>query len=129
MSTLCILLHKDLSTVHLNQSDELADIAEPSRIFQIAVLADKYALVDHLHNDIGPELLASFIQRHKVRRLDTLQALHLLAAAYLLQQAELFSLFARRLTIDHGDHLSLLDFPDLFDHIPAESIRKLQSPV
>jgi hypothetical protein len=75
---------------------------------------------------MGLSLLAPFTQRHKVRKLDPLQALHLVAAAYLLQQAELFSLFARRLTIDCGDHSTLLDFTDLFDHIPASSIRRLQ---
>jgi hypothetical protein len=73
---------------------------------------------------MGLGLLAPFTRGHKVRKLDLLQALHLMAAAYLLQQAELFSLFARRLTIDYGDHSTLLDFTDLFDHVPAVSIRK-----
>ena len=123
MTCLCILLHKDLSTVHLNASDELAETADPARIIEIAVLADKYALVDHLGNDVGLSLLAQFTRRYTVHDLDLSQALHLMAAAYLLQQAELFSLFARRLTIDYGDHSTLLEFTDLFDHIPAASIR------
>ena len=126
MTTLCILLHKDVSTVHLNASDELAETAEPSRIFRVAILADKYSLVDHLENDMGVNLLAPFTGNHQARKLDLSQALHLVAAAYLLQQAELFSLFARRLTIDYGDLSTLLDFTDLFEHIPAVSIRKLQ---
>jgi hypothetical protein len=127
MATLCILLHKDLSTVHLNASDELADTADATRVFQVAVLADKYALVDHVVNTMGLSLLGPFIRKHRVRKLDLLEALHLLAVAYLLQQAELFSLFARRLNIDYGDHSTLLDLTDLFDHIPAISIRKFKA--
>ena len=124
MAILCILLHKDLTTVHLNASDELVKTADPTRIFQVAVLADKYALVEHLENNMGLNLLTPFARSHQVRRLDLLQALHLVAAAYLLQQAELFSLFSRRLTIDYGDHSTLLDSTGLFEHIPASSIRK-----
>ena len=126
MTILCILLHKDLSTVHLNTSEKLAETADPTRVFGVAVLADKYALVDHLENDLGLSLLAPFIRKHEGRKLDVSQALHLVAAAYLLQQAELFSLFARRLAIDYGDYSSLLDFTELFDHVPAVSICKLQ---
>lgn len=127
MTILCILLHKDLSTVHLNTSEKLAETADPTRIFGVAVLVDKYGLVDHLENDLGLSLLAPFTQKHRARKLDLSQALHLVAAAYLLQQAELFSLFARRLTIDYGDHSTLLDSDDLFEHVPARSIRKLKA--
>lgn len=126
MTTLCILLHKDLSTVHLNASDELAETADPFHVFNIALLADKYALVDYLKDDIAPALLAPSIQKHKEITPNLSQDLHLVVAAYLLQQAELFSLFARRLAHDYGDLSMLLDFTDLFDYIPASCIRKLQ---
>ncbi|GAB7323967.1 hypothetical protein MBLNU13_g07378t2 [Cladosporium sp. NU13] len=81
MTILCILLHKDLDTVHLNTSDELAETADPARVFGVAVLADKYALVDHLENDMELSLLAPFTREHEGRQLDISQALHLVAAA------------------------------------------------
>jgi len=84
MAILCILLHKDPSTVRLNTSEKLTETADPTRIFGVAVLADKYALVDHLENELGLSLLAPFTQNHRARKLDLSQALHLVAAAYLL---------------------------------------------
>ena len=126
MTIICILLHKNLSTVHLNTSEKLAETTDPTRILGVAVLADKYALVDHLENELGLKLLAPFTRKHEARKLDLSQALHLVATAYLLQRSELFSLFARRLTIDYGGRSTLLDSDDLFEHIPASSINKLK---
>jgi hypothetical protein len=125
MVILCVLLHRVLNTVNLDISSDAADTADATRIFQVAVLADKYALVDNLSNDIGPTLLAPFTGTLRARKLDLLEALHLVVVAYLLQQDELFTLFARRLILDYGNLPTMLEYTDLFDHIPATSIRKL----
>ena len=124
MTALCVLLHRNLNTVHLETSFGAMQTADATRILQVAILADKYALVNHLEHDLGPTLLAPFTGRLRARTLDLLQALHLVVAAYLLQQGELFTLFARRVIMDYGDHATMLDYTDLFDHIPATSIRK-----
>ena len=124
MIALCVLLHRDLSTVHLKTSSVATKTADATRILRVAILADKYALVDHLSHDLGPALLTPFTGTLGARKLDLLQALHLVVAAYLLQQGEPFTLFARRVIMDYGDHATMLDYTDLFDHIPATSIRK-----
>lgn len=124
MLVLCILLHRHLDGVHLSNLHQPAHLVDPTCVFKVAVLVDKYDLVDHLKDDIVPTLLASFIQRREAHKLDLLQALQLAVAAYLLQQGELFTLFSRRLVMDYSNHSLMFEFTELFDHIPNMSIRK-----
>ena len=92
-------------------------------LFKIAVVADKYEIIDALKLSYEA-LLSRYVLYATTARLSMLQLGNLIAAAYLLQQPKYFTLFTRRLILDYcAPFSSLTEYP-CADFIPLRVLRK-----
>ena len=114
---LCHALHGVDS--ELDQRDDLGSL---KLLLEFAKAAKGWCMVEYLKTTISPGLLAPFAQRPSERddrsfRTDT----DLATIAWMLEQEHLFSLFTRRLLMDHCVPLSECT-GDFFKVIPTKAI-------
>lgn len=119
MTRLCRLLHhqRDLP----DSSRDPKSLKEDAEgLFDLAVLAEKYFCTESIQMT-GGYLLFELGSRTKPTDMPISALLHLIAAAYILEDRRHFALFTRRLVLDHAitystvaNHPALAMLPNLF---------------
>lgn len=111
MKFLCALLHGHRLSPKYPGKDEPAVL---SLLGGLAVVAKTFRVVNHLSDNISPNLLQPFAKRLSRSFQDQEQPsfdrdARLTKIAYLLEQEAMFSVFTRRMILDHWIPLSQLD--------------------
>lgn len=124
VARICFMLHKSFDEVrtHICSNETTGQVV--FNVVQMAIVADKYGVVDRLKNEMAPALLEPFAARSGRVGLTIQNICDLAVAAYLFEQHGLFTLFTRCLIVDWQHLLSEMSKLRLFTYVPVIALRK-----
>jgi hypothetical protein len=132
MTDLCVLLHKGCK-LHV-----APDVDAACAVMDLAVAAEAYNVVGILKSETSPAMFHALeqtrskfsgnrVEDEKASGLAFIADAMLAAAAYVLEQEEMFTLYTKRMVMDHCVHsseLSVLCKVDYFKMVPTFAFRE-----
>lgn len=122
MKQLCQLLHLQRGKPGFSY-DQNSLAADAEQMFDLTMLAEKYFCTESIQMT-GAYLLFELGSRSNPRDVPIAALLHLIAAAYILEDRRHFALFTRRLVLDHVDLLSTITLHPAVAVLPNLFLRK-----